>query len=352
MGKLEIITMTMNRLEHIATAFISVLLLTGCYEDYVKDYDTSTIYCAYQYDLRTFVVDEGAKFDFTVGLAGVLDNSGSRKVKVELAQDLVTGSIPEILGLSGYTAFTAYKGLTGTAPFGALSQAYVSNEIKALGISAMKPLPADCYSIEGLDDMDIKAGKHTSTATITATPKFFADPDAIVPKYAIAFRITDADADQVPADKSFEVIAVKYECKYYGNWYYGGEKTIVDKLTGKEISKESYPVVLPQDDSKIYTLTTTGPYSVKTNKIAQKAGSFELTFDGTGITATCSDPKVNIGYCHTNNAKCIQDRIIYLNYTYDNGDGTTTVANDYLQFRNRIRDGISEWQDENPENYE
>ncbi|MBR5924033.1 MAG: hypothetical protein IKZ60_01110 [Bacteroidales bacterium] len=342
----------MKIFKYIATAFASMILLAGCYEDYVKDYDTSTIYCAYQYDLRTFVVGEGDKFDFTVGLAGVLENRSRRAVKVELAQDLVTGNIPSLLGIDGYSAFTAYDGLTGKAAFGSLSQAYVTNEVKALGISAMKPLPADCYTIEGLDNMDIRAGRHTATATITATSMFLADPDAIVPKYAIAFKITDADAQLVPPEKSFEVIAVKYECKYFGNWYYGGEKTIVDKLTGKQISKEEYPIVLPQDDSKIYTLTTTGPYSVKTNKIAQKAGSIELTFNGTEITATCSDPKVNIGYCHTNNAKCIQDRIIYLNYTYDNGDGTTTVANDYLQFRNRIRDGVSEWQDENPENYE
>ena len=342
----------MNRLKYIATAFISLFLLAGCYEDYVKDYDTSAIYCAYQYDLRTFVVDEGAKFDFTVGLAGVLENSARREVKVELAQDLVTGNIPGLLGIDGYSAFTAYDGLTGKAAFGTVSQAYVTNEVKALGVSAMKPLPANYYTIEGLDNMDIKAGRHTATATITATPNFLADPDAIVPKYAIAFRITSADAEVVPPEKSFEVIAVKYECKYYGNWYYGGEKTIVDKLTGKQISKEEYPIVLPQEDAKIYTLTTTGPFSVKTNKIAQKAGSIELTFNGTKITATCSDPKVQMGYCHTNDAKCIQDRIIYLNYTYDNGDGTTTVANDYLQFRNRIRDGISEWQDENPENYE
>ena len=34
------------------------------------------------------------------------------------------------------------------------------------------------------------------------------------------------------------------------------------------------------------------------------------------------------------------------------GDGTFTVVRDTLTFRNRIRDGVNEWQDENPKNYD
>ena len=313
-------------------------LLSGCYEDYVKDYDYSTIYCAFQYDLRTFVVGEGQKFDFTVGLAGVMQNGRDRKVSVELAPDLVTADLPTALGLTDYSPFTAYAGMLGQGKFGQLSQSYVTNEVKATGAKALVPLPASHFTVSGLGDMCIKAGRHTDAVTITATDVFLADPDAIVPKYALAFRITSA--------------AVKYECKYFGYWYYGGERKVVDNLTGKEVSTDSYPFSVPQDDAKIYTLTTTGPNRVKTNKIGQRSGSFELTFDGENVTATCSDPKVSVGYCHTNNAKAIQDRVIYLNYSYDNGDGTTSVVSDYLTFRNRIRDGISEWQDENPENYD
>lgn len=342
----------MKKLTRITLALAACGLLSGCYEDYVKDYDYSTIYCAFQYDLRTFVVGEGQKFDFTVGLAGVMQNSRDRKVSVELAPDLVTADLPSALGLTDYSPFTAYDGMLGQGKFGLLSQSYVTNEVKATGAKALVPLPADFFNVSGLGDMCIKSGRHTDAVTITATEAFLADPGAIAPKYALAFRITSADADKLPPEKSFEVIAVKYECKYFGNWYYGGERKIVDNLTGKEVDKESYPFSVPQDDAKIYTLTTTGPNSVKTNKIGQKSGSFELTFDGENVTATCSDPKVAVGYCHTNNAKAIQDRVIYLNYSYDNGDGTTSVVSDYLTFRNRIRDGISEWQDENPENYD
>lgn len=342
----------MKIVKRIALVFAACFMLAGCYEDYVKDYDFSTVYCAFQYDLRTFVVGEGEKFDFTVGLAGVMQNSKDRPVTVVLAQELVTADLPTALGLSDYSSFTAYNGMLGQGKFGSLSQAYVTNEVKATGAKSLRPLPSDCFTVSGLESMCIKAGRHTDAVTVKATDAFLADPDAIAPNYAVAFKISSADADKVPVEKSFEVIAVKYECKYFGYWYYGGETVVVDKLTGKELRKDSYPIVLPQDDSKIYTLVTTGPWSVKTDKIGQRRGSIELTFNGEEIKATCSDPKVTMGYCHTNNAKAIQDREIYLNYTYDNGDGTTSVVNDCLRFRNRIRDGISEWQDENPENYE
>jgi hypothetical protein len=342
----------MKIIKHITLVFAACALLSGCYEDYVKDYDYSTIYCAFQYDLRTFVVGEGEKFDFTVGLAGVMQNTRDRKVTVELAQDLVTADLPTALGLTEYSPFTAWQGMLGQGKFGLLSQAYVTNEVKATGANALVPLPASHFEVSGLGDMCIKAGRHTDAVTIKATGAFLTDPDAIAPRYALAFRITSADADKLPVERSFEVIAVKYECKYFGYWYYGGERKVVDNITGKEVSVESYPFAIPQDDSKIYTLTTTGPSSVKTNKIGQKSGSIELLFSGDEIVASCSDPKVVMGHCYTNGAKAIQDRVIYLNYTYDNGDGTTSIVSDYLTFRNRIRDGISEWQDENPENYE
>ncbi len=342
----------MRIVKRITPVLAACFLLAGCYEDYVKDYDYSTVYCAFQYDLRTFVVGEGEKFDFTVGLAGVMQNVRDRKVTVELAQDLVNTDLPSALGLGDYSPFTAYNGMLGQGGFGALSQSYVSEGVKATGAKSLRPLPENFFTVSGLESMCIKAGRHTDAVTVRATDAFLADPYAMAPNYALAFRIVSADADKVPVEKSFEVIAVKYECKYFGYWYYGGERVVVDNLTGKELKKESYPLVLPQDDSKIYTLTTTGPRSVKTDKIGQKAGVIELTFDGEAVTATCTVPGVKMGYCHTNDAKAIQDRVIYLNYTYDNGDGTTSVVNDYLTFRNRIRDGISEWQDENPENYE
>jgi hypothetical protein len=52
-----------------------------------------------------------------------------------------------------------------------------------------------------------------------------------------------------------------------------------------------------------------------------------------------------------NQAKLLQNRKIFLNYKYKNAAGNWCYAKDTLTFRNRIRDGVNEWQDENPNNY-
>jgi hypothetical protein len=52
-----------------------------------------------------------------------------------------------------------------------------------------------------------------------------------------------------------------------------------------------------------------------------------------------------------NRPKLLQDRKIYLKYKYVNPDKTVSYATDTLTFRNRIRDGVNEWQDEDPTHY-
>lgn len=332
----------------------ALLLAASCYEPYITDYTYSTVYNAFQYDLRTFVVGEGEQFEYTVALAGVLDNTADRNVSVSICDDLVTASIPELIGVDA-ASFTAYDGLSGKGKFGTVSQSYVSDEVKALGVTAMEPLPSSCYTVSGLDGMKIEKGKWTAKATVKATDEFINNPKAIKPYYAIGFKIESAQADTIPLQKSFEVIAVKIENKYYGNWYHGGKTTVVDNVTGQIIPErcEDYSLVLPQPDDKAYILTTVAPDEVVTNKIGSKSGELHLKFDGENITLSVPDPtlKISCGACYSNGAKLLQDRKIYLNYSYDNGDGTSSFVSDELTFRNRIRDGVNEWQDLNPENY-
>ena len=123
------------------------------------------------------------------------------------------------------------------------------------------------------------------------------------------------------------------------------------------ITNERYPLEIPQAENRNYILKTEGFNSVLTDKLSDQAGSLRLTFlednkikveDPSGVR----EIKEIIGQSsHHNGAKLIQDREIYLNYMFSNGDGTTTVVTDTLKFRNRMRDGINEWQDENTQNY-
>ena len=73
----------MKNINKMATVFISAantLALTGCYKDYVEDFDYSGAYLAYQYDLRTFVVGEGMQFKIGAVIGGVMTNEYDRDI--------------------------------------------------------------------------------------------------------------------------------------------------------------------------------------------------------------------------------------------------------------------------------
>lgn len=334
----------MKTIKNILALASAALLMTACYDDYVADYYYSGVYVAYQYDLRTFVLGEQERFDFTLGLAGVIDNSSDRKVSAVIDDSLLESDLSSF-GDGTCSPFTALDGLLGKAPIGALCQDYVSTEVAAAGISALTPLPAEYYTVSGLDGMTIRKGRHTAAATISATDALSADSKVLKPYYALAFRVISADADTLLKDKSFEIIAVKCENRFFGNWYHGGKSVVIEDSTGDELSEEVYPFSIPQEDSRIYSLSTVAADAVVTDRMGNGSGSLRLSFAQDGsvqITSTESS---------FNGAKLLQDRRLYLNYNYPNGDGSTTYVTDTLYFRNRIRDGVNEWQDENPENY-
>lgn len=329
---------------------IGYALTTGCYSDYTMDYEYTGIYSAYQYDLRTFVVGEGMKFDFTVALGGVVDNDRDRIVNAETDNTLLSADLSAFSESDETHSFTALDGLKGMGRLGALSQSYVSDAFAA--VTEISPLPAEYYNLEGIDGLTICKGRHTAAVTVRATDEMLSDPKAFVPCYALGFRIVDADADCLVKEKSFEIIAVKCENRFYGNWYHGGRTVVRKDATGDVISTDEYELILPQADSKVYRLTTVDAVSVKTDRMSGRTGAILLTFNGNDITVSPADGSgiiINPIQGHPsrfNGASLLQDREISLNYCYSNGDGTTTYVYDVLKFRNRIRDGINEWQSE------
>lgn len=351
MGNLEMRTMKKT----FAEIMFAGLLLTSCYGDYTMDYEYSGVYAAYQYDLRTFVIGEGMKFDFTVALGGVVENTRDRKVRVVVDPDLLTCDLSTFSATGTAKSFTALDGLKGKAGLGTLSQSYVSKEMAA--VSQISPLPVSCYSLEGLENLTIKKGRHTAAVTIRANENLLEDEKAFTPYFAIGFRIEDADADVVVKEKSFEVIAVKCENRFWGNWIHGGRTIVRNDVTSEIISTSEYEADPAQTDDKLYVLSTLDAASVVTNTMQGRDGKLKLTFKGNDIEISSYGQDFTINPIQGwpsrfNDAPLLQDRELTLNYCYSNGDGTTTYVYDILKFRNRIRDGINEWQDENTENYE
>lgn len=319
------------------------------------DFDYTAAYVAFQYDLRTFVCGEDVEVGFTTALGGTVVNDRDRKVDVVIDNSILTSdlSVFDPTGNAGY--FTALDGLKGSAPIGLLSQSYVSNEVNAAGIRTLEALPESYYTTSGA--VMIKKGYHTGNLYLYPTEEMFKDENILKPYYALGFVVNSVEADSLVRDKSFQIMAIKVENRFYGNWYHGGRRIVKSDMTAEYLSDDRYVLTVPQADNSNYILTTEGFNTVTTDKISNQQGSLRLTFLEDNKIAvedpTGSHEIINIKgqSSHHNGAKLIQDREIYLNYMYSNGDGTTTVVTDTLKFRNRMRDGINEWQDENTQNY-
>ena len=329
---------TMITMKKTLFLFVSALMmLTGCYPDYVRDFDDGTgIYTAYQYDLRSFVMGENESFDFTVALGGTISNDKDRKVKVVIDNSLLTSDLAQIAPEKKYDSFTALDAILGKGSFGIICQKYVTDEVKAAGISVLTPLPESYFKINDLSSMTIKKGRHTAVATVKATDFIKEDPNVFAPYYALGFRIESADADVLEPESSFEVIVVKCENKFFGQWSHSGAD-------------------YSQSDDKVFTLKTKDHNSVVLTGSAA-TGPLVLSFnedctidvasaDGSvSVSAIAGEPSMH------NNAKLLQEREISLNFTYTSGADIKEFR-ETLKFRSRVRDGVLESQDENPENY-
>ena len=316
------------RMKRLSILILAVLLLSGCYEDYVRDFDYSGVYFAYQYDLRTFVVGEGEAFDVTVALGGRMKNDRDRKVTVEIDQSLVGAD--------------AFNGLMGRS--GGLSGDYVSTALRNANVTSVQPLPAESFTVSGLEGLTIAKGRHTAAFRIKATPAFIASPGAYSPGYALGFRILEADADKIVEEKRFAVVAVHCEHRFWGNWSHRATIRSYDAsgtLTGSERIEESLA------DGDVFALTTVDASTVQSGKMTGIVGAMRLTFNGDQIAVASADGTVT-GEGHFNGAKLLQDRELYLKYDISLGGGVRKEVSDTLRFRNRIRDGVNEWQDENP----
>lgn len=335
--------------------FISaLLLLTSCYEKYVRDYDDgAAVYTTYQYDLRTFVLDENESFDFTVALGGVISNGSDIKVNVVLDNELLTKDLSTLIPDGGYESFTAMDAFSGKAKFGTVCQQYVVKDITDAGLKSLTVLPEAYYTIGTLNPMTVKSGRHTATATIKATDFIREDAKAFKPYYALGFQITGADGAATIPGRNFEIIVVRCENRFFGNWGHGGYTALLD-VSGQEILRNEYDYSIADD--KVYTFTTVDPKTVLTDKMSDFKASLKLTLnDDNTVKVESGDGQYVISEIPGqpsvyNDAKLLQDRRIDLNYRFENG-GYTYEVHDYLLFRNRMRDGVNEWQDLNQENY-
>ncbi len=316
----------------------ALFALTSCYGSYIKDSTSQGVGFANNVDVRTVVVGEGMKFSTGVALAGIINNGEDRTVNYTVDESLV-----------GENALSAMK----------LNTLSYINELTG-EITALKTLPSSEYSLINDGGQDgvtvIKKNTHLGKITVQMdSAAYLAGSASLVPDFVVPLTITSGNGLDIIAGYESTVIGVRYENMLFGNWYHGGKATLEDGS-----KTQTYPTVIPQSTNKVWTLTTVSPHSLTANAVAGElngsAAQMKLTLSPDGSVAIESVPGATYavepdGESSYNRARLLQDRKVFLNYKYTDSEGKVWHATDTLTFRNRVRDGVNEWQDENQENY-
>ena len=319
--------------------FVFLLLsvaMVSCYKGYIFDNTFSGIYFPYQIDVRTFVVGEGMKIEVGAALGGVRENAMDRSVSYILDNTLLT---PAILA-SMKKAAQPYIAET-TAP-----------------VVALLPLPSNYYTISDNSTIVIKEGQHMGSVVIKPdSATFLADAATKVATYALPFYITEADADSVIIPKRYAIIGFRYENMLFGKYWHGGS-TLVNR-PAKADTTLTYYTNIPQTEAKVWVLKTAGPNTLYANGYFDQVtakNEMMLALNGNDITISSAPGSTYTilpdGASSFNRPRLLQDRKIFLKYSFVNTfNGYTYHCTDTITFRNRIRDGVNEWQDENPSHY-
>jgi hypothetical protein len=322
-------------MKKIFTLIVLSVTIVSCYDDYIKDYDFNAVYFSYQNDVRSMVVGEGMKIQIGVALGGVMENKKDRTVNYILDNTLITSSV-----------LAAMKSST---------EAHIKDGVES--VNSLLPLPGNYHNLNNSGTIVIKAGQHSGSVTVLVdSAAFLADAATIVSTYVLPFYITDADADSIIESKRYSVVGIKYENMLFGNYLHGGVTTVKD-ASGTTINTINYYTAVNQDATKAWKLKTVAPNAVASNgysDVTTSKNEIILTLNGTSIMVSSAAGSTNTyqpdDVSTYNGAKLLQNRKILLNYKYVVGDNTY-YCQDTLTFRNRIRDGVNEWQDENPSHY-
>lgn len=314
---------------------ILVMITVSCYDDYVRDFDFNSVYFPFQTNVRTFVVGEGMQIQVGVSLSGVMENKIERVVEFEVNNALVTPSILSLMKGSGFQ--------------------YIKDAVKS--VNTLLPLPDNYYTLSDNTKMIIKPGQHMGAVILKAdSANFLADAATKEANYAIPFYIRTADADSIHRDKRFTVIGLRYENMLFGTYWHGGSAIV--KRPGLTDTVLNYYTTIPQPDAKTWTLKTVAPDALVANGFTNTTTAkdeMKLTLSGNNITvSSVAGSTVTVlpdGASVFNRSRLLQDRKIFLKYSYTGSNGYTYNATDTLTFRNRIRDGVNEWQDENQSHY-
>lgn len=303
---------------------VLVLALASCKNaDWeFPDFETQTVYFAYQGPIRTITMGEDI-FDTT------LDNQ--RKFQIMGTVGGVYENKENInIGIGVNNALT--QGLSFPSPY--------SGSVRAM--------PANYYTLAS-SRIVIPKGSLVGGVEVQLTDAFFADPLSVNTTYVIPVAMTNVDQGKtILANKNYTLYAVRYVNTWHGFYLRRGKDVIVGKngntsLNSNVVRHMQY--VEKDEVNKLNTRSLTQaefPVTFKGTGGTNINRTLLLTFDGSG---NCTVSAGDGSFTATGNGKFVKrgeknswgntDRdALYLNYQVDLNDRVVTSV-DTLVMRDR-----------------
>ncbi|WP_299668321.1 DUF1735 domain-containing protein [uncultured Polaribacter sp.] len=292
-------------------AFITFITVS-CYDDFVEnEFDYTAVYFPQVTIDRTFIMGEGMRIGVGVVLGGRLVNTEDVEVTFSLSDTL--------LGTKTRLPDNYYQFLD--------SEGNLAN-----------------------NKITIPAGKSQGFVFVKADSiNFLSDPMSLGNNYALGFGLDNVvGADSILVDLKTTKITFTYINQLFGNYIQKGQFTktpLDDPNTPEDESGPTETIVYPGQITDVLELTMVSPTTLEYSGIADLRGAdkklnITVAADNsiTIQTATGGIPVVDENGSSYNP----QTRELILNYSFD-FNGNSYNCSDVLEFRNRIVDGVNQF---------
>lgn len=295
----------LNKIPVFVGALALVAMLFSCegYEDYIYDYDYTSVYFGSQTPIRTIVADGDMTFEFGVTMGGVRENNEEIWTTFEIDETLIDTYDTD----GSYTL-----------------------------------MPEEYYTLSDESTFTIESGEYIGAVTCTIDQDLFtADPLAYDETYVIPVQLIETSADTILSEMDYSVILVKYVSPYSGTYYSKGVQYTLDADGNSIDTITFYDADLSQNDTKVFT--TLGVNYITTTSFGDNiSGDMELTInDDNSVTVSSDDVTID------SDDNCTYDEdesIFYLNIQLTKS-GTSYSVSDTLVLRQYIEDDLryDEW---------
>lgn len=296
-----------NKLKSISKLLVLVIIalsIVSCYDDFVEnEFEFTSVYLPKPTIDRTFIMGEGMQIGVGVVLGGRLSNSENVEVTFSLNDALVTDQGRSVLPSNYYTL-------------------------------------VDSEGNPANNKIIIPSGKTQGFVYVKADSiNFLSDPLSLGNNYALGFELENVvKADSILSDYKTSMITFTYINQLYGNYVQKGQ-FVKNDGTNEET------IIYPGGITDALELTMVSPNTLVYDGIADLRGAdkkLNVTIaEDNSITITTASGGVAV-VDDGGSSYNPETREITLNYSFD-FNGASYKATDVLEFRNRIVDGVNQY---------